>query len=243
MDLKPAHARSYEPPALLPGQTRANILSMINFYELTGDRRFIARIPDAIKWLESVKLPASETSDGRYTHPVFVELETNKPLYAHRSGTGVKDGKYWWDYNSENPLLHYGAKTVINIDDLKSEYNRVNLISPQDIVKNSPLKGNRKSAQLPQRYFDRSQVKPNVIPTDAEVKEVISKLDAKNRWLIMNQWISRPYAVSSTGEETNTARYSDSGGRAIVDQSDQKYISVREYIKNMNVLMNYIKNQ
>lgn len=241
MDLKPAHARSYEPPALLPGQTQENVLSMIRFYELTGDKRFIARIPDAIKWLESIKLPASETSGGRYTHPVFVELETNKPLYAHRSGTGIKDGKYWWDYNPDNPLLHYGAKTVINIDYLKSEYNRVNQLQPKDIIRNSPLKGNLKSTQT--SYNDRNEIKSGKIVTEADVNEVISKLDAKYRWLTKNQWASRPYSVSSGGEESNTARYSDSGGRALLDQSEQKYISVREYIKNMNVLMNYIKNQ
>lgn len=243
LDLKPAHARSYEPPALLPRQTYENVLSMIKFYELTGDSRFISRIPDAIEWLESVKLPASETSEGRYTHAVFVELGTNRTLYAHRTGTGVKDGKYWWDYNSDNPLLHYGAKTKINIDRLKSEYNRVRVLSPQDIIKNSPLKGNLKGEQLPQHYFDRNNIKPNKVLTEADVKSVISELDSKYRWLSMNQWASKPYSVSSNGEETNTARYSDSGGRALMDQSEQKYISVREYIKNMNVLIDYVKNQ
>ena len=242
MDLKPAHARSYEPPALLPGQTSANILTMINFYELTGDKRFISRIPDAIEWLESVKLPASETSDGRYTHAVFVEQETNKTLYAHRTGTGVKDGNYWWDYNSANPLLHYGAKTKINIDRLKSEYNRVMALSLQDILKNSPLKAN-KERELPQRYFDRNKIKSKNVPTESDVESVISKIDSKYRWLLKHQWISRPYSVSNTGEETNTARYSDSGGRALMDQSDQKYISVREYLKNMNILIDYAIHQ
>lgn len=242
MDLKPAHARSYEPPALLPGQTFSNCMSLINFYEYTGDRKFIARIPDAIKWLESIQLPKSETADGRYTHPVFAETGSNKQLYAHRTGTGVKDGHYWWDYNSENPLLHYGAKTKLNIDQLKNEYARVNALSPEEVTRNSPIKNRMfTGGELPQRYFDGRIKSPAATPDESAVNAVIAKLDSQNRWLTRHEWASRSYSVTARGEESNTARDSDVGGRAIMDASDQQYISLREYMKNMNVLINYVR--
>src|SRR5690606_14081837 len=154
MELKPAHARTYEPPALLPGQTYRNVMLLMQFYEYTGDRRFLSRIPDAIRWLESARLPEGETENGKYTHPVFVEMGTNKALYVHRKGTGVADGHYWWDYRDENPLLHYGAKTKINIERLKEEYNRVNALSFEEATRNSPLLIKQFSGdKLPQSYY------------------------------------------------------------------------------------------
>jgi hypothetical protein len=45
---------------------------------------FLTHVPDAIQWLERTKLPASEIDGGR-THPCFVEIGTNKPLYVHRN--------------------------------------------------------------------------------------------------------------------------------------------------------------
>ena len=44
-----------------------------------------------------------------------------------------------------------------------------------------------------------------------------------------------------SGVETNTAKLSDQNGKEIIDSSDQQYISTREYIKNMHLLINYIK--
>ena len=243
LDLKVAHARTYEPPALLPGQTAANIEALIKFYEYTGDRRYIARIPDAFQWLETIKLPQSETAEGRYTHPVFVEMGTNKQWYAHRTGTGVRDGHYWWDYNSDNPLLHYGAKTKLNVDKLKQDYARVLALSPAELTKDSPLKPRKSdSSRMPQNYYDKDfAALPKV--DEASAKAVIAKLDNQNRWLTKHEWASRPFTVSADGKESNTARDSDQGGKGIMDASEQQYINLREYLKNMNILMTYVKQQ
>jgi PelA/Pel-15E family pectate lyase len=68
MELQPAHARTYEPPALLPGTTYTNAMLLIRFYEYTKDRKFLSRVPDAIKWLEDSRLPEQQTEGGKYTH-------------------------------------------------------------------------------------------------------------------------------------------------------------------------------
>ncbi|HVL40819.1 MAG TPA: pectate lyase, partial [Brevundimonas sp.] len=55
--LKPAAARTYEPEAYATHTTAANIGQLFSFYRLTGDRKYIARVPEALDWLESVRLP------------------------------------------------------------------------------------------------------------------------------------------------------------------------------------------
>ena len=47
LDLKPAGARTYEPDALVTHTTARNIELLIEFYRLTGDTKFLARVPEA----------------------------------------------------------------------------------------------------------------------------------------------------------------------------------------------------
>ena len=242
MELKPSNGRKYEPASLMPSQTYRQIMLLMQFYKYTGDSKFLARIPDAIQWLEHARLPDDKTEGGKYTHPVFVEIGTNMPLYAHRKGSGFVDGKYWVDYNDNNPLLHYGAKSKIDIDFLKEEFRKVNALTPEEATKNSPLiVGPYKGLRKPQEYFlpDYASIK---IPDEQTVRTVIRSLDDQQRWLSKNEWISRPYAVSATGEETNTAPLSSEGGAQILDSTDQQYISTQVYLKNMKLLNNYISS-
>jgi hypothetical protein len=51
MNLEAAGARTYEPKALLPRVTVENSTYLMTYYQYTGDKRFLARIPDAISWL------------------------------------------------------------------------------------------------------------------------------------------------------------------------------------------------
>ena len=242
MKLEPASARSYEPAALLTSSTYNNAMLLLRFYEYTGDRKFLARVPDAIQWIESSRLPKNETEDGRKTHPMFVEVGTNKAIYSHRRGSGVTDGHYWVDYKDENPLLHYGAKSYIDIELLKKEYERINALSPEEATKNSPLKVERfRSDNTPQSYYDVSKGSSGEAPDESKVRAVINSLGDQNCWLTKHEWNSRPYSVSKTGEETNTAGLSTEGGARILDSSDQQYITTREYIRNMELLINYIK--
>lgn len=245
MDIRPAHGRKYEPAALMPDQTTRQIDLLMRFYEYTGDRKFLARIPDAFQWLENTRLAQDMTVGGKYTHPVFVEVGTNKPLFAHRKGMGVSSGVYYIDYKDDNPLLHYGSKVNLDrsINNLKEEYKRISALSPEELTKNSPLKSSGTHFnKLPQNLFDYDPGKTVKMPNESEVRGIINSLDAQHRWLIKHEWISRPYSISATGEETNTAPLSTEGGAQIRDTSEQQYISTGEYIKNMNQLLKYISN-
>ena len=97
LDLRPAGARSYEPLSLATHTTAANVRHMLNFYRMTADPRFLARVPETLDWLESLRLPPDPARRGR-DFPTFIELGTNRPLYVHRRGSNVVNGRYYWDY-------------------------------------------------------------------------------------------------------------------------------------------------
>jgi PelA/Pel-15E family pectate lyase len=89
-DLRPAGARTSEPPSLATHTTFACCLELMRFYRWTGDRRYLARIPEAIAWLEKLELPSARRLNG-FTHPTFIEVGTDRPLYLRESGSWTGD--------------------------------------------------------------------------------------------------------------------------------------------------------
>jgi hypothetical protein len=75
--LQPAWARTFEPPAVCPAVTVRNIDTLIDLYLALGDRTLLHPIPDALRWLEEVRL-----DNGKWAR--FVELGTGKALYYDR---------------------------------------------------------------------------------------------------------------------------------------------------------------
>mgnify|MGYP002349118164 CR=1 FL=1 len=50
MNMNSAAARSYEPASVMPGQTVTCIRDLETFYTMTGNRKYLRGIPDAIAW-------------------------------------------------------------------------------------------------------------------------------------------------------------------------------------------------
>lgn len=246
MNMETAGARTYEPAAFLPSTTCENALLLLKFYQYTGDRKFLARVPDAIKWLEETKLPADQAERER-THPTFVEVGTNKPIYVHRKGSNVKFGSYYIDNNDQKLLAHYYGKCRVSLDELKKEYSRVSALSSEDATKDSPLKIAKFEGEgSPQTYYDLNRYNFPMRVNEVMVKEIIGSLDAQNRWLSKHASISHPYigdgqkqeqtdefASTNVGDETDTSPYRD--------PSDQLYLSTGDYIRNMKMLINFIR--
>ena len=256
MDVKPAGARTYEPNALLPGYTAVHIRLLQRFYRLTGERRFLAGIPAALDWLEKSRLPDHLTDGGKYTHPVFVEIGTGKPLFVHRKGSNVAHGFYYVNNSTDLPNVHYGMRSSIDVPQLRKEYEAVAAMSLVEATKDSPLlQGRFTGTTTPQKYYDvKSQpytasalsYSQRPAPTEAEVRAVVASLDGQSRWLATNAWISHPYrgdgvkaeptdayASTQVGDETDTSPFRDETG--------QPYISTAAYIQNMTVLIDYLK--
>jgi PelA/Pel-15E family pectate lyase len=249
MALEPAGARTYEPAALLPSTTFGNALLLLRFYQYTGDLKYLTRVPDAISWLEKCRLPDHMTENNRYTHPTFVDIITNKPIFVHRTGSNVTFGYYYVDTSDKKLLAHYGGKTRINLEWLKQEYNRISALSVDEATKDSPFKEVAFEGEgLPQSRYKLNRELPffNQPPSDSTIKHIISSLDEKDRWLVKHAMISNLYtsesgnksltdefASQNVGDNTDTSPFRDS--------SDQLYISTQEYAKNMTLLINYLK--
>jgi len=247
MELEPASARTYEPAALVPLRTLDNLEDLLWFYELTGDRKYLARIPDALDWLERSRLSEVESEGGRYTHSRFVEVGTNRPLYIHRQREGVEDGHgiYWTDYDHEN-TISYGGKSNLDrrIDAIRSELRRLETISSEEAVKDSPLRiGKHAGGETPQKeYFSRMH--SSEVPEPGEVSDILNAIDKKGRWLSTGEVISDPYTVDEQGRPSNTAiRSVEFDHTTIPDSTDQQYISTNVYIRHMTTLLNYIQHQ
>jgi len=251
MELEPTGARTYEPPALLPNTTFDNAMILMKFYEYTGDRKFLARVPDAINWLENTRLPKDLTEGGTYTHPLFVEIGSNEPIFVHRIGANVTYGYYYYDNNHEQVIGHYfdDGRIHIDTDELQREYDRLNNVSSEDLLKDSPIEvGPLAQEGTPQNFHDLNPRSSTTLPDEAEVREIINALDDHNRWLArnvrllrtsnpyigdgQNQELTDEYATTYVGDQTDTSPYTDTSG--------QEYISTRTYIQNMNLLINYL---
>ncbi|MFC1541537.1 pectate lyase [Candidatus Latescibacterota bacterium] len=169
MNLIPAAARSYEPAAISPGYTVRAIRDLEQFYIMSGNRKYLTVIPDAITWLEQSYLPENHKTNDRVTHATFYELGTNKPLYAHREGTSIETGHYWIDYEPKNFPGHYGMQQTINVPAVRKEFERVSALSPEQAMAEYQK---NKSAESP----------PSRINSD-DIMKIISSLDNRGAWI------------------------------------------------------------
>ena len=259
IELQPAAARSYEPRSLHTPTTARNITQLIKFYRLTGDSKFLARIPEALDWLESLKVTNTSVIEGR-THPAFIEIGTGKAIYTHRRGSNVANGNYYLDYLPGNMLAHYKSAASIPIDKLRKAYRDVLAIPTIDVGRNSPLR-EMVRMELPE-YFTLGRVsfsdlnfraqseraKNDEESLEKRVGKLIGELNASGYWptplfFTTNPYIGQPpkrknasndsrYANSMVGDKWDTSPYP-------VDNPVMG-ISTGAYIRNMGVLIRYL---
>jgi PelA/Pel-15E family pectate lyase len=251
-DLKPAGARTYEPKAFTTHTTAQNITSLLDFYELTGDVKYLARIPEALDWLAAVKLPDS-VMPGKPRWPTFIEVGTNQPLYVHRRGSNVVNGEYYVDRNPEHTVVHYSSFRSVPLDALRRRYDKLRATPPEQASRNSPLKGGRKV--LP-KYFTTGDISvsdlnvnvlkanPGAVSSDAAAK-VIAALNREGWWPTELKAMSHPYigdgsktpapgdySETRVGDMTDTSPY--------VDEHPLIGISTGAYIENMATLIRFV---
>ena len=240
LDLKPAAARTYEPNALHTATTASNVEQLMSFYRMTGDRRFLARIPEAIAWLETVRLP--EPRQGR-NFPTFVEIGTNKPIYVHRRGSNVVNGEYYWDYSPEATLGHYSAFRNVDTAKLRREYERLLATSADELAKNSPLLA-PDPEPLP-RFFVSGGLTGsdlNAGSRDATPTGLIRSLNAKGWWPTPLVATSNPYigpgsATPAPGDYRTTHVGDASDTSPYTTDKPVTGISTSAYIANMAKLI------
>ena len=214
--------------------TAANIELLIRFYRLTGETKFLARIPEAIEWLDGLKLPPGVAPNGR-THPTFVELGTNQPLYVHREGSNVVNGRYFVDHDPKNTVAHYSSFRRIDIAGLRKTYAEAKALSPAAAIAGSPLAPGGRLVSLP-RFFAASAQDASM-----SVASVIGALNEQGYWPAPLGTNSHPYrgpgsaqpvrgdfSQTHVGDESDTSPYPDDKITGI---------STAAYIRNMSVLI------
>jgi PelA/Pel-15E family pectate lyase len=233
LDLKPAAARTYEPKALATHTTATNLNLLLRFYRLTGETKYLARIPEALDWLERLTLPAGVATRGG-THPTFIEIGTNRPLYVHRTGSNVVNGRYYADYESSKTLGHYSGFRRIDVAGLRKQYTEAKALAPAEATKGSPLVAGSGVMPLP-RYF---AVESGALGPPAEV---IAALTPEGFWPGPLAYNSHPFrrqgspelapgdfSQTHVGDETDTSPFPDEKLRGI---------STAAYIRNMSALI------
>ena len=253
-DLKPAHARSYEPRAVNTGTTVAMIRQMIHFYQLTGDKSFLKGIPNAIRFLESVQLPSEMAAqlgrrplgEGDIFMPRFLNPDSGKPMYVHRKGSNVVNGQYYTDSIPTGTIAHYSSFMTTNPTMLRKALEEAEALDAKQLEQDSPLR--EAAISGPQDYYYRQPSGMARRMPMPGVDKIISSLDSEGRWLTVFNQISNPYkpvpatmtavsedrqyAQTMVGDEYDTSPYAN---------SSVKGISTRTYIWNMVALINSIR--
>jgi PelA/Pel-15E family pectate lyase len=251
MKMEVAGARTYEPAAYLPRTTYGNALILLKFYQYTGDKKFLDHVPAAIKWLEKVKLPPDKNQNGRYTHPLFINPANDKPIYVHRKGSNVIYGYYYTDTSDAKLLSHMQGKRSYNMKFLEDEYAKLSAESPAEVTKGSPLiPGKFEGTGTPQSFYSLNrETGPGNEDRASEtmVRDIIHSLDGENRWLVKHVNTSNPYIGDGQAKEpteefssTNVGDKTDTS--PFRDMTDQEYISIPAYVRNMHVLISYLES-
>ena len=247
-DLQPAGARSYEPKALVTSTTVDNILQLLRFYTLTGDAKFLARIPEALNWLDSVELSPS-LGRLRSSYPTFVELGTNTPLFIHRTGSNVVNGRYYADKNPQKTIGHYSSIRSIDVAALRNRFKQARTIDPNEAARNSPLRPGMSPRDLPRFFTLQSRMQgPAARPSESQVMRVINSLNARGYWPSRLRRTSHPYKGDGPKEVTpgdfSQTNVGDTYDTSPYRPSDRIMgISTNTYIRNMSTLILYLESE
>jgi PelA/Pel-15E family pectate lyase len=249
--LAPIGARSYEPDALTTHTSANNISQLLNFYEWTGDQRFIARVPEALAWLDSLRLADAQVRVPGRHYPTFIEIGTNRARINHRRGSNVVNGEYYWDYNPERPITHYSQWRNLDVAALRARYERVRSADSDALEANSPLRAGG-AFRLP-RLFTTQNIEVSDMnsnrgastverPSAARVEELVSSLNAEGYWPTPLTATSNPYI----GDGPTTPASGDYSQTLVGDAYDTSpYITDRPltgistgtFIQNMSALL------
>ena len=232
------------------GTTARAIRLLLQYYQLTGDTRFLSGIPNAIDFLESMKLPAEEAakwrrktkSEEEILVPRFVHPETGQPQYVHRKGSNVANGTYYIDQNIEKTIVHYSSVYTVNPSALRRNLEEVKKIPLEELTANSPFTQN-KLVPL-DKYYTGVRGKVD----DATIKQTIKSLNKDGYWPSLLRSVSNVYKpcpeqpVSDTEEYAETMVGDEFDTSCYYATEEIPCISVSVYIQNMIRLAMYLEN-
>ena len=244
-NLLPAHARSYEPRSVNTATTVQMIYRMGRFYAMTGDKSFLRGIEKAYRFVASQQLPDSVVRLWRGTPrsgeeilvPRFIHPDNGLPLYVHRKGSNVKNGRYYTDQDIRGTIGHYSSASFINIKQLRAFCDTIDKLKVVSWKTPRQLDNYHYNVNVPQRRG-----------RGMSVQRIIESLTPQGYWLVPIGAMSNPYkpipesmpsesesrefTSTMVGDEYDTSPYSDRQTKAITTQG---------YIQNMCALMRALR--
>ena len=251
LDLRPAGARSYEPLGIASHGTTSAIGKLMDYYELTGETKYLSGIPAAFEFLESIRLsPADLAASGRSEAPgtilcpTFVEIGTNKPLYIHRMGSNVVNGYYYIDQDIRNTAGHYGSVRVVPIAALRERYEKLLNTPVEQVTAGSPLLA---TGLVPlDKYFTAP---PRGEVTEESVRQIVGRLNGRGYWPAPIGSISNPYVGPGRKDEVEPGNFGQTNVGDRYDTSPYRAqepligITTSSYIANMMALARFVAEE
>jgi PelA/Pel-15E family pectate lyase len=255
----PAAGRTFEPAALVTHTTGANIELLLAFYDLTGDEKYLRRLPEALDWLDAVQLPPESARELGGTHPTFIERGSGDPLYVHRRGSNGVNGRYYVDKIFSPRLSHYNPVRRVDVAQLRRA------LSERRTARRAPLLPDKAGSLRLPRYFSLGEHTLQTLctgapaqapPVSAElVASVIDELDARGRWLgplsfLSNRYqgpgsaapyLDDTYASTNVGDRSDTSPFPPEGRPSTYPpEAPPSGISVARFIRNMAILIAFV---
>ena len=248
-DLRPAGARSYEPRALATHTTAQCVGQLLKFYQWTGEARFLARIPEALDWLDAARLPEEMRIEGA-THPTFLEIGTNRPLFIHRAGSNVMNGHYYVDYDAHNTVAHYSSTRHLDVPALRARFEHLRALPVAEATKGSPLLPCGEAGEFP-KFFTRMIEERGHTPTRADRRKraakAIATLNSEGYWPAELRMTSHPYqrdggAAVVSGDFARTQTGDESDTSPFRSTQPTPAITTFAYIRNMHALIEFVSD-
>ena len=161
-DLKPAWARSFEPPGVCSAATVRNIRTLVDLFLYTKDNKYLEPIPSAFEWLDNSKI-------GENLWARLYEEGTNKPVYGDR-----EDGNklhYVYENISERERTSYGWQGQYGIEAVSQYYRDVKSMGADSYIA-------RRDKEL-----TAGEQEKNAGLMEAEIKTVLAEIDDEGRWI------------------------------------------------------------
>ena len=174
-DLKPAWARSFEPPGVCSAATIRNIQTLVDLYLYTKDNRYLEPIPLAFEWLDKSKI-----GDNKWAR--LYEEGTNKPVYGDR-----KDGyrlHYVYENISKFERKSYSWQGQYGINAATRYYNDVKSLGADSYIAKRD-----KGLTADERKRNADRMEPNI-------KTILAEIDDKGCWINNNMITSKDFVMN-----------------------------------------------
>lgn len=259
LDGTPAAGRTFEPAGLVTHTTGANIELLIAFHDLTGDERYLRRVPEALDWLDAVQLSPENARELGGSHPTFIERGSGDPLYVHRRGSNVVNGRYYVDKSFPPRLSHYNPVRRVDVALLRRA------LSERRAAQRAALLPEKAGTSRLPRYFSQGEHTLQTLCTGAPaeappvspelVASLIEELDTEGRWLAPLTFLSNryagpgspapylegTYASTNVGDRTDTSPFPPEGRPSTYPpEAPLSGISVARFIRNMAALIAFV---